>query len=101
MQPSPEMVSDRNVVCSRPRLPMDIRFVSSLDAGEEERIAAALLLAISRLLDDTALPYTLRIKTIDQRVYEHRHPALESARSQLPAADLAPRRAPLRVMPES
>jgi hypothetical protein len=55
---------------------MEIRFVSSLDAEEEERIAAALLLALGKILDSSSLPYVVRIKTTDQRIFEKSHPAL-------------------------
>ena len=62
---------------------MEISFISSLDAQEEERIASVLLAAVSALLDETSVPYTVRIKTSGQRLFQRSHPGIA------PAADTA------------
>lgn len=57
---------------------MDIRFVSTLTADDENLVAAALLRALSGLLDATPIAYSLRIETLDGDVLEHTHPACGS-----------------------
>jgi hypothetical protein len=53
---------------------MDIRFISSLTADDEERYAPALLMAVGALLDRFQLVYTLRIETSAGKVLTHSHP---------------------------
>lgn len=53
---------------------MDIRFVSSLTIDDENRIAPALLAAITQLLDLIPLVYAIRIETTGGRVLQHSHP---------------------------
>ena len=53
---------------------MNIRFVSSLTAEDENRLAPTLLAAVTAVLDLLALPYVLRIDTSDAKVYEHSRP---------------------------
>ena len=55
---------------------MDIRFVSTLTAEDEDRIAPSVLRAITTLLDQFSLAYTLRIETTGERVFQHHHPAV-------------------------
>jgi hypothetical protein len=52
---------------------MDIRFVSSLTAEDENAFAPALLKAIGVLLDQLPLAYTLRIETTGSQVLQHSH----------------------------
>ncbi len=52
---------------------MDIRFISSLTAEDENRIAPLLLSAAAALLDGVALAYTLRLETVGGRSFEHVH----------------------------
>jgi hypothetical protein len=54
---------------------VDIRFISSLTSDDEDRLAPAVLTAVSSLLDQLALAYTLRIETTGEKVYHHSHPA--------------------------
>jgi hypothetical protein len=54
---------------------MDIRLVSTLTAEDEDRIAPAVLRAVTALLDQTSLSYTLRIETTSRRTFQHNHPA--------------------------
>jgi hypothetical protein len=62
---------------------MDIRFVSSLTAEDENMIAPALLKAAGALLDQLPIAYTLRIETTGAQVLQHTHtgPAVEDARA--------------------
>ena len=55
---------------------MEIMFVSSLDAAEEERIASVLLAAVNVLLADAPLAYTLRIRTSSQKLFQQSHAAV-------------------------
>lgn len=52
---------------------MEIVFVSSLDASEEDRIASVLLATVSALLEDSPIAYTLRIRTSSLRLYQQSH----------------------------
>jgi hypothetical protein len=65
---------------------MEIIFVSSLDATEEERLASVLLATVNAMLVDTPLAYTLRIRTSSQKLYQQSHagvltPAEQTART--------------------
>jgi hypothetical protein len=55
---------------------MEISFISSLDAQEEERIASVLIAAVSALLDESSVPYTVRIRTSGQRLFQRSHPGI-------------------------
>ena len=50
---------------------MDIRFISSLTAEDEDVFAPAVLKAVSVLLDQLPIAYTLRIETTRAQVYQH------------------------------
>ena len=52
---------------------MEIIFVSSLDAAEEERLASVLLATVNAMLIDTPLAYTLRIRTSSQKLFQQSH----------------------------
>ena len=52
---------------------MDIRFVSTLTAEDENNFAPALLRAIGSLLDQLPIAYTLRIETSGAQVFQHTH----------------------------
>ena len=54
---------------------MDIRFISTLTADDEESFAPALLQAIGSILDRLPIAYTVRIETTGARVFQHTHPA--------------------------
>jgi hypothetical protein len=56
---------------------MDIRFVSTLTAEDENQFAPALLRAIGSLLDQLPIAYTVRIETTGAQVFQHSHPAFE------------------------
>jgi hypothetical protein len=49
---------------------MDIRFVSTLTADDEERVAGALLGALVALLDGLPIAYALRIETTSAKVFQ-------------------------------
>jgi hypothetical protein len=57
---------------------MDIRFVSTLTAEDENNFAPALLRAIGSLLDQLPIAYTVRIETTGAQVFQHSHPAFEA-----------------------
>jgi hypothetical protein len=50
---------------------MEIRFVSSLTAEDENFFAPALLKAIGALLDQMPIAYTVRIETTGEQVFQH------------------------------
>jgi len=58
--------------------PMNIRFVSSLTPEDEERIAPGVVNALSMLLDQLPLAYTLRIETAEGKVFQHAHTGHEA-----------------------
>lgn len=75
---------------------MDIRFISSLTAEDENQLAPALLKAVGPLLDHLPIAYTLRIETSGARVFQHSHAtrteeSLAVAAPQLSIADLVAR----------
>jgi hypothetical protein len=75
---------------------MEIRFVSSLTAEDENAFAPALLKAIGALLDNLPIAYTMRIETIGAQVFQHtssgaREPDLVVARAAVEAPRLARR----------
>jgi hypothetical protein len=57
---------------------MEIHFVSSLTADDENLFAPALLKAVGALLDQLPIAYTLRIKTAGSQVFQHTHPGAAS-----------------------
>jgi hypothetical protein len=50
---------------------MDIRFISSLTAEDEDLFAPAVLKAVSALLDQLPIAYTMRIETAGAQVYQY------------------------------
>jgi hypothetical protein len=52
---------------------MEIRFISSLTADDEDLYAPAVLKAVSALLDQFPIAYTLRIETTGSQVFQHTH----------------------------
>jgi hypothetical protein len=52
---------------------MEIRFISSLTADDEEVFAPAVLKAASAFLDQLPIAYTLRIETSGAQVFQHTH----------------------------
>lgn len=65
---------------------MDIRFVSSLTAEDENMIAPALLKAAGALLDQLPIAYTLRIETTGSQVLQHTHTGAPAEESRQTAA---------------
>jgi hypothetical protein len=68
---------------------MDIRFVSSLTAEDENAFAPALLKAIGALLDQLPIAYTVRIETTGSQVFQHTHSG-DSGRTAVESAAAAP-----------
>ncbi len=52
---------------------MDIRFVSSLTSEDEKLFAPGLLKAISAILDQLPIAYTVRIETTGAEIFQHAH----------------------------
>ena len=67
---------------------MDIRFVSSLTADDENLFAPALLKAVGALLDQLPIAYTVRIETTGAQVFQHTHAGAEEAKRREPREDL-------------
>ena len=66
---------------------MEIRFISSLTAEDENFFAPALLKAVGALLDQLPIAYTLRIETTGAQVLQHSHSGfVERSDDQLDAA---------------
>lgn len=55
--------------------PVNIRFISSLDADDELRFATAMLAGLAKLLDELPIAYTVRLETAAGKVIEHHHTA--------------------------
>ena len=70
---------------------MNIRFISTLTADDENQIAPALVKAVGALLDQLPIAYTVRIETTGAQVYQHSHPAFDAEYSgdAHPAFDLS------------
>lgn len=56
---------------------MDIRFISSLTAEDENAFAPGLLKAVAAMLDQFPIAYTVRIETTGAQVFQHTHPSFE------------------------
>lgn len=56
---------------------MEIRFISSLTAEDEASFAPVILKAVTALLDQLPIAYTLRIETSGAQVHQHTHVVLE------------------------
>ena len=69
---------------------MEIRFISTLTADDEQQMAPALMNAVTALLDAMPIAYTLRIETLGAQVFQHTHPSTGSDG----VADAALRRSP-------
>lgn len=61
----------------RNRADMEIRFISSLTAEDENAFAPHLLKAVGTLLDQMPIAYTIRIETTGAQVFQHTHAAPE------------------------
>ena len=58
---------------------MEIRFISSLTAEDENLFAPALLKAVGTLLDQLPIAYTMRIETTGAQVFQHTHATPDQA----------------------
>ncbi len=58
---------------------MNIRFISTLTADDENQLAPGLLKAIGALLDRLPIAYTVRIETTGAQVFQHTHPSFEGS----------------------
>jgi hypothetical protein len=56
---------------------VNIRFISSLTPEDEDRIAPAVITAVSAFLDQLPIAYTLRIETSGNAVHQHAHTNVE------------------------
>ena len=73
---------------------MDIRFVSSLTEEDENAFAPALLKAVSVILDQLPIAYTLRIETTAKQVFQHTSTASPTLADAEPVARLGSRPTP-------
>ncbi len=70
---------------------MEIRFISSLTAEDENLFAPALLKAIAAILDQLPIAYTLRIETTGAHTFQHSHAgAAEEERSAAALSRVVP-----------
>lgn len=71
---------------------MNIRFISTLTADDENRLAPGVLKAISALLDQLPIAYTVRIETTGAQVFQHTHPSFDGpyGNDGAPAFDTSP-----------
>jgi hypothetical protein len=65
-----DFVSFGTAIASARQATLDIRFVSTLTADDEERIAGVLLNALVKLLKDLPIAYALRIETTGAKVFQ-------------------------------
>lgn len=56
---------------------MEIRLVSSLTPEDEARLAPTLLAALTALLDQLPIAYTVRVNTMSGRALHHTHSPVE------------------------
>ena len=70
---------------------MDIRFISSLTADDENAFAPALLKAVGAILDQFPIAYTLRVETTGSQVFQHTHHSFEPAAPSVPLSGKAGR----------
>ena len=56
---------------------MDIRLVSSLTPDDEARLAPALMAALTNLLDQLPIRYTVRLETTAGKSFAHDHSPVE------------------------
>ena len=61
---------------------MEIRFISSLTAEDENLFAPALLKAVGALLDQLPIAYTMRIETTGAQVFQHSHALPEPPKAE-------------------
>ena len=61
---------------------MEIRFISSLTAEDENTFAPALLKAVGALLDQLPIAYTMRIETTGAQVFQHTHADTEEPKDR-------------------
>jgi hypothetical protein len=61
---------------------MEIRFISSLTAEDENMFAPALLKAVGTLLDQLPIAYTMRIETTGAQVFQHSHAITEQPKAE-------------------
>jgi hypothetical protein len=57
---------------------VNIRFISTLTADDENQIAPGLLKAVTALLDRFPIAYTVRIETTGAQVFQHSHPSFDA-----------------------
>jgi hypothetical protein len=60
-----------------------------MTSDDEDRLAPAVLVAVSSLLDQLSLAYTLRIETTGDKIFHHSHPASRLEREGFTAGNAA------------
>ena len=57
---------------------MEIRFISSLTADDENAFAPALVKAVAAFLDQLPIAYTMRVQTTGAQVFQHTHAGFDN-----------------------
>ena len=70
---------------------MDIRFISSLTPEDENGFAPSLLKAVTAILDQFPIAYTLRIETNGAQVFQHTHPSFDGSIAPVSRVDVKAR----------
>jgi hypothetical protein len=68
---------------------MNIRFVSSLTPDDEDRLGPVVLKAVSAILDQFPIAYTLRLETAAGSVFQHAHAGEDDAEAEPRAPGVA------------
>jgi hypothetical protein len=63
---------------------MEIRFISSVTPEDENVYAPTVMKAVTAILDQLPIAYTLRIETAGAQVFQHTHPSTGEATLRLP-----------------
>jgi hypothetical protein len=63
---------------------MEIRFISSVTPEDENVYAPTVLKAVTAILDQLPIAYTLRIETAGAQVFHHTHPSVGDPKLRLP-----------------
>ena len=71
---------------------MDIRFTSSLTPDDENAVAPALLVALSKILDLLPIAYMIRIDTSDSKTFQHIGRTDTAGNAPAPPASIRPHR---------
>ncbi|HTV03475.1 MAG TPA: hypothetical protein VMF13_23185 [Luteitalea sp.] len=66
---------------------MDIHFISSLTPDDEDRLAPALLQALTTMLELVPIAYTVRIQTASSRQYQRTRTEIDTHAAAISVGD--------------